>query len=639
MHIDPAIIDEAEKQGLDRLIKLGFDQAQAALNRWHAQLETTQDLLQTAIAEHIAEVNNWSREISFKDLQQPRSISDVFVPLDIFLLPRRNRFSGEEVSRSVPLDDFLGENAEHIVIVGQPGAGKTTCVKHICQELLVSDRVSRDQNYPVLIKLRELNGLRTPKTIEDSTLIVEALQKIYRITLNLSDTTADDSVAHSNLRASRERAVLEIIESTRPLILLDGLDEITHKKKRDAVIEELRHLAPRVENARFILTSRTGEFNYYIERMHTFEVAPLTPEQIANFASGWLGKDAAEKFLMQVKNSPFWDTAIKPLTLAHLCAIYERLESIPERPKTVYKKIIRLLLEEWDQQRSVKRKSAYAGFDVDRKQEFLADLAYTLSTEHRTSTFSRSDLLQAFSQIHQNYSLLESDAQDVVDEVESHTGIVIQSATDLFEFSHKSLHEFLAASFIHGLPEIPANMIDLQLMPSELAIATALSTRPSRYFTKLVFDHFRKYRLSFAFVRTYVNRLLIERPDFEFDAEVGIAVLLLYSQYLHASITEADQLRLFIDDYLEEEFEKLGSMIKSRIRLDEVLKVYETFSHSFNGLGEQIWRLQKKAEPHGSFALFARSNILPETLWIRNSLLSPEGDEVESLSTSDDYPQ
>ena len=632
MHIDPAVLNEVEKQGLSRLVKLGFDQADEALSRWNVRLNTTSDLVHQAIAEHITEVKNWSGEISFRDLQRPKSISEVFVPLDIFLLPRRNRFSGEEKSRSVPLDEFLDDNSEHIVIVGQPGAGKTTCVKHICQELLLTDRVSREQSYPILIKLRDFNGARTPKTIEDSTLIIEALQKVYRLTLDNSDSSQVDLTEQANLRASRERAVLEVIETTRPLILLDGLDEITHKKKRDAVIEELRRLAPRVENARFILTSRTGEFNYHLERMHTFEIAPLTTEQIATFASGWLGEKASKEFLSQIKNSPFWDTAIKPLTLAHLCAIYERLESIPERPKTVYKKIIRLLLEEWDQQRSVTRKSAYAGFEVDRKEEFLADLAYNLAAEQRTSTFSRSDLLLAFSNIYENYGLSSSDSQPVIDEIESHTGIIVQSASDLFEFSHKSLHEYLAAAFIHGLAEIPPNMIDMQLMPSELAIATALSSRPSQFFKKLVLDHFRKYRLSFAFVRTYVNRLFIERPDFESDAEVGVALLLLYSQYLHASLTEADQLKLFIDDYLEEEFEKLAAMIRSRIRLDEVLKSYEKFSHAYNGLGEQIWRLQKKTEPQGSFSLLARSNVLPETLWIRNSLLSPAGGNVESLN-------
>jgi energy-coupling factor transporter ATP-binding protein EcfA2 len=611
------------------LANIAFDKATAFLSRWNTPLDTTEQRINSAISTHLKGLKNWSREVAFKDLQRPRSLSEVFVPLDIYLLPRRNRLSGDENLRSVPLDGFLSNSDEHLVILGQPGAGKTTCVKHICEQLLTSDSLSSTQDFPILIQLRDLNSARTPQSIEDCSLITERLQTLFDIPF--SPPSEGSSATAFDLRSARQRVVLEVIEATRPLILLDGLDEITLKRKRDAVIEELRRLAPMVENARFILTSRTGEFNYYLERMHSYEIAPLTEQQIEEFVSGWLGDDASKVFLAQIRRSPFWDAAIKPLTLAHLCAIFERYNSIPERPKYVYKKIVKLLLEEWDQQRSVKRASAYAGFDVDRKQDFLADIAHALTLSRRGTTFSRSDLLDAYEEVFENYGMSRGDAQAVVDEIESHTGIVVQSASDLFEFSHKSLQEYLTALFIYGLPNIPPNMIEMQIMPSELAIATALSSRPAKYFTRLVIDHFRKYHLSFAFIRTYISRLLIEHPDFENDTEVGVALLLLYSQYLQTFIAEADQLKLFIDDYLEDEFAQLGAMIRTRILLQEVLRIYDVYTHSYSGIGEQIWRLERKTHPSGSFSLMARSNLLPKTLWIRNSLLSPAGIKVEDL--------
>jgi hypothetical protein len=168
-------------------------------------------------------------------------------------------------------------------------------------------------------------------------------------------------------------------------------------------------------------------------------------------------------------------------------------------------------------------------------------------------------------------------------------------------------------------------------MPSELAIATALSSRPAEYFTRLVTEHFRNYSLSFSFIRTYVSRLLIERPDFEKNVHIGVALLLLYSQYLHAFITESAQMKLFIEDQLEDEFAQLGELIRSRIRLQEVLKSYDAYNYSHSLDGQKIWRLQRKKHAKGSFALFARANVLPRELWIRNSLLSPEGITVEEL--------
>jgi predicted NACHT family NTPase len=70
---------------------------------------------------------------------------------------------------------------------------------------------------------------------------------------------------------------------------LDGLDEISHKAKRDGIISGVRRLAIQLENARVILTARTGEFSYHIEKMTTYEIAPLSDDQIEKFACGWLG--------------------------------------------------------------------------------------------------------------------------------------------------------------------------------------------------------------------------------------------------------------------------------------------------------------------------------------------------------------
>ena len=137
--------------------------------------------------------------------------------------------------------------------------------------------------------------------------------------------------------------------------MFDGFDEIVAASRRDAVVSKLGTATRQLERSSIILTSRTGEFNYHIDNMSQFEIKPLSRPQISSFASRWLGQDDGESLLVQLDNSPYNDAAIRPLTIAHLCAIYERVGRIPDKPKTVYKKIINLLLEEWDEQRSIKR--------------------------------------------------------------------------------------------------------------------------------------------------------------------------------------------------------------------------------------------------------------------------------------------
>ena len=205
-----------------------------------------------------------------------------------------------------------------------------------------------------------------------------------------------------------------------------------------------------------------------------FEIKPLNDEQIAIFADRWLGPEHGAIFVSQLNKSPFLDTAIRPLTLAHLCVIYDRIKRIPEQPKTIYRKIVRLLLEEWDEQRTVVRESAYANFDNDKKAEFLANLAYDLTSKLKTSTFDREGLITCYRDIHENFGLPASDATKVVDELETHTGLFLQSGRDRFEFSHKSLQEFLTAEFIVKLPSIPRNMIELQTdLPPEISLSQA----------------------------------------------------------------------------------------------------------------------------------------------------------------------
>lgn len=75
---------------------------QQYLSRWNVRVPSTQDRLDSAIAAHQQEVRNWSEEISFKDLLKPKVTSDVFVPLDIYLLPRRQHISTNERLASAP---------------------------------------------------------------------------------------------------------------------------------------------------------------------------------------------------------------------------------------------------------------------------------------------------------------------------------------------------------------------------------------------------------------------------------------------------------------------------------------------------------------------------------------------------------
>lgn len=403
---------------------------------------------------------------------------------------------------------------------------------------------------------------------------------------------------------------------------------MSYKKHREIVIKEIQELANFMENSKLIVTSRTSDFNYSLENVHVYELCSLDESQIELFAEKWLGdKSKAYDFLIAVRQSPFSDTTIRPLTIAHLCAIYERIGKIPDKPKTVYKKVINLLLEEWDEQRNVKRISSYASFEIDRKFEFLSSIAYYLSVKSKKSSFSKETLINAYLQIYENFDLGKKECSNVVQELETHTGLFIQSGFELYEFAHKSLQEYLTAEYIVKLPLLPNEKHLLQSLPNELAIAVSISSNPSNYLTELVQNRFLRNKLPYNFFQTFVTRLLLEKPDFNKNEKVGIAALLLYSLYLNPfEAIDSRQLTLFVIDDMVTEFEMLIDDIFKRNTKKFLYVLYEKNSVSESINGTRILTLKKIQNSFKYNKIFAMSakdfENLPDYLSCRESFLN-----------------
>ncbi len=608
----------AVKKSLDAT----FEGLKSLMVRYKSELATPAFEIERAISRHQEEIASWASEVSFKDFPSGRRTSEIFVPLDIYVNQVRSRIEDEALPE-IPLEAALAQESRSCVILGQPGAGKTTALKHICHRFAAEPKFLPQYQVLIRLQLRELN---TTPSVSAPEYVSRSLQDLLRLRISYPNELAGDDSAQAR-KNIRDRVLIDWLNGVRALVLLDGFDEITLKARRDLVVEEMRRLAPQFVSAAFILTARSGEFNCHIEKVKLFEIKPLNDSQIVAFASQWLGGEHGPLFVQQLNRSPFRDTAIRPLTLAHLCVIYDRIKRIPEKPKSVYRKIVRLLLDEWDEQRSVVRESAYANFDSDRKAEFLANLAYELTSHLKTTSFNKDGLLFCYGQINENFGLPKNEATKVVDELETHTGLFLQSGRDRFEFSHKSLQEFLAAEFIVKLASIPSNMIRLQTMPNELAIATAISSRPSEYLTELVTHHFRRIRTSLQFTRSFVSRLLLEDPDFEQTPRVGYALLSLYLQYLNAVIHTEDQLSLFVMDQLGDDFAVLAANIKQRVTLASLSHDYNEVETSQTFDGDPVWHLKRKKRRQEKLRTSAET-LLPDELWVRKSLLAESASAI-----------
>lgn len=614
------------KKTLDVTFAAIREKAKKVLNEKDAKFPTTRTDIEESLTLHFRSIKNWAEEISFSDLKKTKLTTDVYIELDIFVYPRHIRITRTETIETISLQRLFDVSSKNIVLLGQPGAGKTTSMKFLCNLLLNDEDFQKDRfHFPILIKLRDLNN---EKLKVNTSFLAEHIFRILGLKLLLpGELQGDDAHVTSERRVLIEKLVISLLEEFKVLLVLDGFDEIGKSAIRDKVISEINRLAPHLEMSAFILTSRTGDFKYSIDNSEQYEIAPLSREQITNFATRWLNDSKkAEDFIAKVYKTPIADTAIRPLTLAHLCAIYERVLDIPEKPKTVYKKIVNLLLEEWDQQRHIKRDSRYAHFEVDRKYEFLCHLAFTLTSKMQTSVFSTSDLLNAYEKIYDGYGLNSREGRIIISEIETHNGLFIQSGFDEFEFAHKSLQEFLTAEYLVKLPSIPSAWWTLMYLPNELAIAVAISSDPSMYFAELISARLSKRRLPEDFIRPFLNRLIIEKPDFKTTIYFQLALLTACSYYIESYVLVHDNITGRYTDQTLKDLEKLIKFYYTK-DIAEILNSYNTTHIYERKDGDPFIRLTIDKSKFNKRYFYDEDeggdidNYLPEKIVLRNSIL------------------
>lgn len=479
-------------------------------------------VLRNALQEHITEVQTWSKVLKFSDLRGIKSVAQVYVELDTYLMPLSTHASEIEKEHTQPLLEAIKNSPSHCVILGTAGAGKTTSLQKICADGFATGKLFLNNNFPILIKLRTLTN-----DTEHSPLITEMCRLLALQAEFIGDD--DAKLEEGFLQDIKQRVLTRYIDDLNVAILLDGFDELASETLRASVEKDIGYLINHLKISKILITSRSIDFRYKFAELPKYEIAPLKREQIATFAERWLqSKDKATDFLTKVFSSPFSDTTIRPLTVAHLCAIYERIQDIPEKPKSVYRRVVQLLLEDWDSQRQIKRPSVYANFDNDRKFEVLAHLAYYLTAELRQLRFSHESLKKAYIDIHRDHGLPEAQGIQIIGELESHSGLILESGHGHFEFAHKSIQEYLAADYIVRLPLLSLIEDKVALLSNELAIATALSSRPASFLVELFLKIVDLERQSAGWLATYLTRLAQEKPDLQIGASTYSAVAVMH---------------------------------------------------------------------------------------------------------------
>lgn len=491
------------------------------------QLAKSLDKVQSAIAAHVTKVENWSATVQTFRMPEARWTDGSTIPLTFSAIPRKFQDIGSKVIHTYDEEHFFVTRKNYIIL-GQPGSGKTTTVKRIARALLFTEPKSPrdDIQMPILVRLNVFNRARdTTKPLMGQIATELGLDHA----LSSQSKESSEPVQRQCEGRPIEIALPPILDSLRATILLDGLDEVG-ASLRTTVESDIRDLALSSRNCRFIVTCRSADYTIPIEAFDVVEVRNLTPDEIGSISRAWLG-DKYPSFRERLGSGPLLELASRPLFLVQIVTLFANSGYLPAQPFEVYRSILLLMIKEWDRERNLVRPSKYAGFEAERKIDFLSQLAYELLFMRGGRVFSDSDLKAVYAKIYRSYELPASQERKVVNEIESHTGIIAESGGETFEFTHLTLQEYLCAYYLVRRP-FPRRSVAkyLKFYPAPVAIATALSSDPLGWLIGSLSDPKLLDDVPVNSFLVFLDRLKIEHPSLAKSPIIGFALIqLLFS--------------------------------------------------------------------------------------------------------------
>lgn len=477
------------------------------------------------------QISNWSSKIELYDLGKGLETLKYTLSLSLTDSPKRLAKIGKKSSVSSDALIYLESN---ILLLGDPGSGKTTTLKRICQQMLSElERKENDLIIPILFRLRNIN-------LNNSLFIILAEY------LGIHYHTIENQQGFFINGKPIDYVMIRILDSISSCIFFDGLDEIDSSKQKE-LMNQISELSSKLKISKILITSRSGAYNSLLEGFSVYEIEPLTSNQIEMVSSAWLPD--SRDFLDKLKELPYKDTLNRPLALVNVLIIYANKGYLPSQPSAVYKILIDLFIEKWDRQNGVDRKSKYADFLPQQKVDFLAELSFYLLYKmgQPLISFTSNQLAEVYKLVHSRYQLPENESKEVVQEIESYSGLLVENFGSEYQFSHLTYQEYLSAIYIVRNPVIDETITYLMNRPAPVAVAVSISSNPNNWLDSMFLGQNigERIKLNSAQLAEFLKRLNIEKPYLNGSGITGYAFLnIAFIFYDKREIVECLQLLL-----------------------------------------------------------------------------------------------
>lgn len=207
--------------------------------------------------------------------------------------------------RAVELGTKFVEAHPRTVILGGPGAGKTTFLKYLAlaySDKKVFDKTGLTESYlPVYLHLPLL-----PR---------EGMDVLQAAAMQVKTKTDHRAVSFYQ----------RLFETGNIVLLLDSLDEVASENRED-VVRAISKFSATYPKARIIISCRTADYQQVFEGFDEVEVARLSPEAVKSIVKEWFFNDQsrADKLISMLGSDPAVAALTEtPLLLSLLCIQYQ----------------------------------------------------------------------------------------------------------------------------------------------------------------------------------------------------------------------------------------------------------------------------------------------------------------------------
>ncbi|MEM8718989.1 MAG: NACHT domain-containing protein [Cyanobacteria bacterium P01_G01_bin.39] len=400
--------------------------------------------------------------------------------------------------------DLINQD-NNLIILGKPGSGKTTFLKHLaiywCKNKLKTQKIAvflelrriTDEKWILLEAIdRELGLNNWEEYSKLSTLIQilrEKIEQVERKINNIEDTKFSrekqkrksakrqqyiyqiNDIKSSLSKAEKKLSSLPLeyfLKNGKILIFMDGFDEISIEKLRSKVYNQINIFSQKYIENRIFLTCRTQIIDNNLSNFIPVEIAEFTAKQVEEFVKNWLSTNtiSTTKNIRQSLNY-FNNTVMKipqlksltesPILLSLLCIIFQDNENIPLNKlnrNSLYEKGIKQLLGKWNDNKQIHNwefgDEFYGKLSIDNKEKLLTEIAaLKFNNKENFVLFSQKDLVNYIN----DYLKLNNKKQGlaVLQSIESQHGLLIERANEVWSFSHLTFQEYFTVKWLNEL--------------------------------------------------------------------------------------------------------------------------------------------------------------------------------------------